>query len=72
MKSLLHTLFFLLFVTQICFAQADFWEQTNGPGGGNVGFPVGINSQGEMFAAFGWQTDPSGVRLKTFYFELFH
>jgi photosystem II stability/assembly factor-like uncharacterized protein len=37
MKTYLQTLFLCLLITQICFAQSNFWEQTSGPVDPNSG-----------------------------------
>ena len=41
-------LLFVLTFYGICFSQQDFWEQTNGPYGGNI-WAQAINSKGYIF-----------------------
>ena len=51
MRTLIQTLFFFLVVTQICFAQQDFWEQTSGPPAGFFFHSCVMNSSGDIFCS---------------------
>ena len=68
MKTFLHTLFFILLVTQICFAQQDFWKQTSGPPAGWFCSPPVMNSSGDIFGAsdtgYVYKSTDNGVKLE--------